>query len=280
MRKTLFGVAFMLYSSFANAAGLYLSAGYGKADPDMKASDLSCVWSDTSCYGDASLLPGWPVQDEANANVNSDGYIASQWEAGLKQEYSYNMKGDSTFSVAIGWDIPQNPFRFELEYLKTKYKADGYVLSIFDPEGAYVNPSTYDPVSNTYEDYYQTSRYDFDIFFDQPGLSGDMKAYLANVYFEIPGFGALDPYIGFGLGKAKFNWDISNVANGGSDGNVDANQLIAGLEYRLKDSPVILGVEYRQLKADFDERDDLLPYEYEHKYVMFKLRYDFISNNF
>ena len=34
------------------------------------------------------------------------------------------------------------------------------------------------------------------------------------------------------------------------------------------------------LKVDFDERDDKVPYELEHKYVMFKLRYDFISEDY
>ena len=73
-------------SSVANAAGLYLSAGYGVGDPDMSYSTTTCASDDVNCYGDAiTLLPGWPA-----GTPNAQGYEASAWAAGLKEEYFYN----------------------------------------------------------------------------------------------------------------------------------------------------------------------------------------------
>ncbi|MBR1544666.1 MAG: hypothetical protein IJ638_01830, partial [Alphaproteobacteria bacterium] len=137
------------------------------------------------------------------------------------------------------------------------------------------------------------SSYDFDVSF-----YGDMKtnvdSLMANVYFEIPGFGSIDPYVGFGYGKSKVKFDYLvpnydedgetivsyDTLSGGSDGYVNAQQFIAGVEYRFDETPLIAGIEYRQFKTDFNEKEDKDPYKFEHKYVMFKLRYDFISDEY
>ena len=337
MKKVLLGLALVLGASSANAAGLYLSAGYGKADPDLKYSTKtvctnpndpeSCVSGGSETYGNGLLdLPGFPngkVLGEYNA-TSKIGLQASDWDAGLNEEYDYETKSSGTTAFAVGWDISQNPFRFELEYQRTKFKSPGYKWRVNDPQGRYFY-GTYanDPTTeNGYEDgiytdsagqvipncvngiclnfgkYLDTTSYDFDINFYND-MESTVDAYMGNIYFEIPGFGPIDPYIGYGYGKAKVNFDFMvptygvdnqgnltdqivsmNAVSGGSDGYVNAKQLILGVEYRFDETPFIAGIEYRQFKVDFDERDEKDPYNLEHKYVMFKLRYDFISDEF
>lgn len=284
MKKIVFGLALLCYASSVEAAGLYLSAGYGKKAPDFNAQLYTCA-SDSAdaltgnCYGPGAVdLPGWPGGN-VQVQINGQGYEASPWAEGLPERWDYNTGDGKTMGFAVGWDIPRNPFRFELEYQKMDFSADGYVMSIYDPQGTWCLSSAIDGDSCI-----NTSRYDFDIDFYAPGMSGDVKSYFANVYFEIPGFGALDPYIGYGIGKSEVNFtvydELSLPISGGSDGDVSSEQFIAGVEYRLSETPFILGVEYRQFKTDFNERDDGIYHELEHKYVMFKLRYDFISNSF
>ena len=172
MKKVLLSVALLFTSSVANAAGLYLSAGYGVGDPDMSYSTTTCASDDVNCYGDAiTLLPGWP-----GGTPNAQGYEASAWAAGLKEEYFYNTEDTSTTSFAIGWAIPKNPFRFEAEYQKTKFKSPNYVMRINDPNGKWCESGGGVCVSTPY--------YDFDVNFYQP-TDINVSSYMANVYFDI-----------------------------------------------------------------------------------------------
>ena len=287
MKKIIFSLALLCYATSVEAAGLYLSAGYGKKAPDYSAKLYSCSSNGENtflngCYGaDAINLPGWP-NGTNKVQINGQEYEAADWPEGLNETWDYNTSGGKTMAFAIGWAIPQNPFRFEFEYQKMDFSSDGYVMSIHDPNGAWCLVSSIDAAGNC-PDYIDTSRYDFDISFYNPGMSADVKTYFANVYFEIPGFGPIDPYIGYGFGQSKVDftlYDGVGFVSGGSDGNVSAQQFMAGVEYRISETPFILGVEYRQFKTDFNERDDHVYHELEHKYVMFKLRYDFISNSF
>ena len=318
MKRVLLGLALVLGASSANAAGLYLSAGYGKANPDLsytgktKCSNPSDSFScpkggegyDESYYD----LAGFPNGSKL-ADYNSSkklGYQAADWNSGLSEKYDYNTTGSSTMAVAVGWDISQNPFRFELEYQKTKFKSPGYKWSVNDPEGYYLAGKYQEDLTSSDTgftgncvrgvcvdpaDALATKSYDFDVSFYED-MTASVTSFMANAYFEIPGLGPVDPYIGLGIGKAKVDFDFvvptddgkgnitTETVSGGSDGNVNAKQLILGIEYRFEESPLIAGIEYRQFKVDFDERDDKDPYSLEHKYVMFKLRYDFISDEY
>ncbi|MCR5506506.1 MAG: porin family protein [bacterium] len=312
MRKVLLSLAMILSASGANAAGLYISAGYGQANPDLKATSTTsataeCLntdgsWNSSCVYGELEKLPGFP-NGSVLADYNSStkvGYQAADWDAGLVEKYDYNTKSSKTMAFAIGWDISQNPFRFEFEYQRTKFKSPDYRLTINDPEGNYYEGMYQDDATSGYtqcvngiclndaqlnltEDAVSTSTYDFDVSFYKD-LDATVDSLMANVYFEIPGFGSIDPYVGYGYGKSKINWDLVDgdglTFSGGSDGYVNAQQFIAGVEYRFEESPIIAGIEYRQFKTDFDERDEKDPYSFKHKYVMFKLRYDFISDEF
>ncbi len=319
MKRVLLGLALVLGASSANAAGLYLSAGYGKSDPDLsyttksKCSDPTnqtmCTVESEGYEESLKELPGFPNGYKL-ADYNSSkkiGYQAADWGAGLNEKYDYNTNGGETMALAVGWDISQNPFRFELEYQKTKFKSPGYRWTVVDPEGNYFmgkysndvdesNPEGYTNCLNgvcvNLNKSLPASEYNFDVSFYQE-MSASVDSLMANAYFEIPGFGPIDPYIGLGIGKAKVEFDfavpeadengtITGVSNlsGGSDGMVAAKQLILGVEYRFEESPLIAGIEYRQFKTDFDERDDKTPYKFEHKYVMLKLRYDFISDEY
>ena len=326
MRKALLGLALVLGTSNANAAGLYLSAGYGQADPDMvyttttncsnPSDGVSCSSAGNLGYNSSLLdLAGFPNGYKlADYNATTKiGYQAADWDAGLKEKYDYDTKNSTTMSFAVGWDISQNPFRFELEYQKTKFKSPGYAWNIYDPNGNYYAAMYQTDATGGFNqclngicinptDTYSASVYNFDVSFYQD-MTASVDAFMANVFFEIPGLGPVDPYIGFGYGKAKVNFDFTNPkyveqdtdgdgiadtvtfvgtekSSGGSDGYVNAKQFIIGVEYRFDETPFIAGIEYRQFKVDFDERDEKDPYNLEHKYVMFKLRYDFISDEF
>ncbi len=348
MKKFLLGFALVFAGSAANAAGLYISAGYGKSDPEFNISELSkdsslCWdssansgaggWSSSCPYGsEYEYMPGFPngkvlanygeVMDSNGNILPGVGLQAAEWRAGLPENYDFKTKDGNTMAFAVGWDVSQNPFRFEFEYQKTKFKSPGYYLVINTGEidlyeGMYQDPAI-DPSSPFAEQTVNVDGnditncgngicinagelagtknpkkadfLDFDASFYKDG-NMDVDAYMGNVYFEIPGFGSIDPYIGYGFGVAKLKYDLwipeydnTGKVNGGdyissSSAYENANQIIAGVEYRFDETPVIVGVEYRQFKATFKE-DDGAKDDFKHKYVMFKLRYDFISDEF
>ena len=345
MKRLLLGLALAFVGSSANAAGLYLSAGYGKSDPDFNISELSSAskecwddvneqWKPACAYGsEYEYIPGFPT-GKVLANYDPTtgvGLQADDFNANLPSNYDFTVKDGKTMAFAVGWDISQNPFRFEFEYQKTDFKSPGYNLVINtgpivvyqgmyeDSDAAnaagYPGSPTADDGSAAATDYADDgnncangicinknefsgssnpSKYsyiDFDGTFYQD-MTASVSAYMGNVYFEIPGFGSIDPYVGYGFGVAKMDYDLyvptrdpsTGAINGGdivsfTSAYEDASQLIAGVEYRFDETPVIVGVEYRQFKATFED-DEGAKDEFKHKYFMFKLRYDFISDEF
>ncbi len=338
MKRLLLGLALAFVGSSANAAGLYLSAGYGKSDPEFNISESSAAsgdcwdnlnnkWNPSCAYGsEYEYIPGFPTGKVlANYDPNTGiGLQADDFSAGLPSNYDFTVKDGKTMAFAIGWDISQNPFRFEFEYQKTDFKSPGYNLVIDTGpivvyQGMYQYPAAAGypsaPASDTNAEYGASgdncangicinkneladsstaSKYlylDFDGTFYQD-MTASVSSYLGNVYFEIPGFGSIDPYIGYGFGVAKFDYDLyvpdrdpsTGAITGGSvrsftSAYEDASQFIAGVEYRFDETPVIVGVEYRQFKATFED-DEGAKDEFKHKYFMFKLRYDFVSDEF
>ena len=306
MKKILLTTTFILVSSVSQAAGLYISGGYSKSAPDLSNTGTSAA-SDSEAYNGVHSIPGWPGN---YSNPDANGYKANAWEAGLATKTKYNNDKGNIYSIAVGWQIPKNPFRFELEYSQLKFKSNSYDFTIYDPNGKVCGYKWVEETSSTVTtppsegegegstgttttvttpghweetgECISTDQYQFGVSLAMP-METKVSALMANVLFEIPGFGPIDPYIGYGYGKAKMDWTINSSYasfSGGSDGYGEANQWIAGVELRIVGTPWIIGAEYRDMKFDFDERDDKEPYKFRNKSIMFKAKYDFVSDKF
>ena len=311
MKKVLLTTALILSATIAQdaySAGLYLGAGYGRVDPKLSYSSPTL---DSADYGLESSVAGWPERDDTSPDAgNFFGYQAAPWQAGLPETDTYKTKKGDQYSFAIGWKIPRNPFSFELEYNMMNFDSTGYNLNVFDPDGLMyavieTDCPTYDDlkaqvvsgtactpdgtvhyfadIDGVVDSPIRTMQYDFDINFVKP-METKINALMLNVYFEIPGFGPIDPYIGFGIGKAKTEYNFYDENGmeytGGSDGFVSAKQYMLGVDYRISGTPWIVGAEYRKFQSDFDEKDDKTPYKSENKTLLLKVKYDFVSDKF
>ena len=311
MRKVLLTTALILSVSVAQeaqSAGLYLGAGYGRVDPKLSSTSVT---KDSADYGLENSVAGWPERDDTSPDAgNFFGYQAAPWQAGLPETDTYKTKKGNQYSFAIGWKIPRNPFSFELEYNMMDFDSKGYNLNVLDPDGlmyavidtdceSYEGMKTqlnggaacptdgkqhwFADIDGVSEKPIPTMQYDFDINFVKP-METKINALMLNMYFEIPGLGPIDPYVGFGIGRAKTEYtfydDLGMEFKGGSDGFVSAKQYMIGVDYRISGTPWIIGAEYRKFQSDFDERDDKIPYKSENKTVMFKVKYDFVSDKF
>ncbi|MDR2098474.1 MAG: porin family protein [Rickettsiales bacterium] len=317
MRKLILFVSFLAIGGAASASGLYFGVGYGKSDPDLKF-DTTTGYSDDESpeyyagFGDTTTgIQGWPggrgqsisdalakelgYFDDTNSNGSWDSgetvyteLWADPWTAGLKEEWAMSSKDSTTYAVAVGWDVPRNPFRFEIEYNRTSAKADRfdmYVYPVYDPDYDFTSAPTPLPDDTTHADWDNigavcdaggncapADRYDFDIPLSS-SLNYTATTYFANAYFEIPGFGNIDPYVGLGIGQTKISY---SGAMGGSTSGKMSNQMMFGVEYRVPDSPFIVGLEYRKFSVSGaeDSVDSYMSAAVDHDYVMFKFRYD------
>lgn len=276
MKKVLFTGAMILLGSYgAQASGLYFGLGYSQSKPDMKVNTITGSSSDTGVGGNyegMGNIAGWPGSTEKDNNGN----YAKPWSEGLEENWKLYPEKTKTYSFSVGWAIPKNPFRFEFEYLKTSYKVVDWDLTIHDPNGAWCSSNTC--IGGTQ---IPTTTYFFDLFY-HPGETrkNNITSYMINVLFEIPGLGNVDPYIGFGYGFSKI--DSENIYGKAETDNEATQQYIVGVEYRVPDSPVIVGLEYKKLKMDEakvkDEPES--SFKYEESVIMFKVKYDFISDVF
>ena len=305
MKKILLTTALVLSATIANeaqSAGLYLGAGYGRIDPKLSFSTLSAASGD---YGLQDSVAGWPSRNDDSPDMgNALGYQAADWEAGHPETDTYHTKKGNEYSLAIGWKIPRNPFSFELEYKMMDFDSSGYTLQVNDPLGSLYGIVETDCADGTVTDGCVTdgkthyiidtdgtlgappidvSSYTFDINYTRP-METKINALMLNVYVEIPGLGPIDPYIGYGYGRAKSEFTFYDEAGteftGGSDGFVKASQYMLGVDYRITGTPWIIGAEYRKFKSDFDEKDDKIPYKSENKSIMLKVKYDFVSDKY
>ena len=305
MKKTLLGMALILGASAANASGLYIGAGYGKKAPSFSLLGEQISGSSTIAQANPYILavPGFP-NGSVLAYNDGQGYQAGDWDSAVSDDI-FDTDNTNIMSVSVGWDIPQNPFRFELEYQRSKFsiRSWSWTVTPTDGDGAYVYPAIasttpsgsyqYCPVGssvcfmgsnvNDVNNYaIDVPNYTFQLPLNEP-IDVDFSAYMANVFFEIPGLGSVDPYIGFGYGKAKVDGSYLDIDGElfkiGTDSST-AKQLIAGIEYRFEESPVVAGVEFRKFKTSYYDKYNEADAELKYDYIMFKLRYDFISDEF
>lgn len=85
-----------------------------------------------------------------------------------------------------------------------------------------------------------------------------------NAYGTIPLIPLIDPYVGLGIGRVRF--DHSNAF---------AVQGIIGAEYELTFAPVTVGAEYRRLKTNGKTGAKDAPSKYHANMLMLKVRYLF-----
>ena len=279
MKKSLFTIPMLLMGLLcgnnANSAGLYVSAGYANAEPDVSFNTLTASSSDTApgqAYAGFDGIYGWPTSNLPNAG----GFWAKSWSAGLPEKWEFYPTKSNTLSLAIGWAIPKNPFRFELEWMKTSFDVRDWTMFIYPGvDGAWCDQN------NGNGTCVPTNMYQFDLAYEDFEIRDfDVNSYMFNVLFEIPGFGNIDPYIGYGYGLTKI--DTTQMGVAGGTNNEGSHQLIAGVEYRVPTSPLIVGIEYRKFKMNTgDERDDAnSSFDYSQDMFMFKIKYDFVSDIF
>lgn len=333
MKKILLGVALTLASLDASASGLYISGGYMGNAPTYKekglASDKIGQQTSPGVYApiddmyssfanDLFKVQGWPTWTDKLYNPKQ--YDAASWldtvnNGGMKQTKLFSSKKGDLYSVALGYDVANNPLRFEAEYLRLETGFDTMSLTVYPRDGfahnyeknpayeAYLTElATYqtehaswaaepadsrgaEPVAPTPVDEYierieTVSKYEFTLSGkdDENLIDASSDIYMGNVYFEIPGFGDLDPYIGYGKGKAKVKYKtyIDTFSY-----DADAEQYIGGVEVKMGDSPYILGLEYRRLTLNMKYTGSEYDLgvcrgnELKDSSIMFKLRYDF-----
>ena len=85
-----------------------------------------------------------------------------------------------------------------------------------------------------------------------------------NAYGTIPLVPFIDPYVGMGIGRVRF--DHSNAF---------AFQAMAGADYELTFAPMTVGAELRYLKANGKTGAKDAPSKYHANILMFKVRYLF-----
>jgi hypothetical protein len=309
----------------ADAHGLYFGAGYGvSGNPKVSitrgacpatyvgwngyiAPDMGLTEYNDGCYfdpakvgeygdeggfdyifGDIDNGNRWPTyigSDDDWVYENFDpaaGVVA--WNAGDRELNILKPTGTTSYAVAVGWDFPKSPFRVEIEFGKTAFTSKEWDLEI-----------------------HNTNTGGVDHYAAIPSIGGDVKGSLTttmlNILFEIPVSKDVDPYIGFGIGRAALDLGPS----GGSD-SIDMQQYILGVEYRFPDTPYIVGIEYRMtnIPSIAEKDNDNYPFygligedsgsdgsggyfptmdgaafiDYSHSQLMLKFRYDFISNDF
>lgn len=275
MKKILLAGAILLFSGYnAQASGLYFGLGYSQSKPDMKFNTISGASSDTGpdgIYEGLADLPGWPGSNDAN----EDDLWAYRWDEDLPEVWKYYPESTSTYSFSVGWAIPQNPFRFEFEFLKTSFKVKDWDMMIYPgSDGKWCSDQTCsgDTIPTNEYIFYLTADSDAEV------MKFDVNSYLVNVLFEIPGLGDVDPYVGFGYGFSKIK--SKNKYGSGGTNNEPTHQFIVGVEYRVPESPLIVGLEYKKLKMNEGEEIDepFSSFEYKEDIIMFKLKYDFISD--
>ena len=297
MNKKILLSLLCLYGTDIYAGGLYLSGSYS----NQNSSNMSyeTVTSASNEYeGLKGTVGGFP-----EGKPNNEGWRAEPFSAGLKEQHIYNIDKGNSFSFGVGWQIPKNPLRIELEYQKLKSSVSGFDMNVYDPAGKvrYMKPKMidnprYKPDGSTpneppvihngdfdpTEETRATNVYEFGMNFLKP-YTFTIDSIIANVLFEIPVLGIVDPYVGFGVGKVLVKNMPSKDSDlvgtyEGSNGYVTATQYIGGIEVRIPETPLIFGVEYKYLLSKFMEKDDNLPYTVNNQSVLFKIKYDFISD--
>ena len=190
----------------AGAHGLYFGAGLGNTAPKLESSKGTCYSGYQYCY------PGFEYTLGETAGWPSVGWNGpGDWfDYGGTETWKFNGSGSMTMILSAGWDFPQSPFRVELEYARTKYKAKSFDISVRSEGGVTVD-----------DDGYPQQAFDPDDFYGAPfagswsGIQFDgnevldiaYKTMMLNVYFDLPFFDQFDTYVGLGVGT--FQMDVS-----------------------------------------------------------------------
>ncbi len=273
MKKSLLLSGLLLISSVANASGLYVSLGYSNADPEFEQRGYALDSTD-SFYDNL----GFNLSDKWPSSTSYPRYEDWAASSNLKQEVSAEYNNGKKYSVALGYNFSKTPFSLEFEYQSMKADISKLNLTIHNPDG-----KLYTSANPTYDD---VKTYDFSFNPTDPSNSFDItdkfEIYMGNIKFEIPGFGALDPYVGYGWGKAKIKENFEGTID---NYDASAKQILAGAEIRFGNSPWVVGAEWKKLTLKQKDSQlvdtwNKLGAEWKDSSVMFKVKYDFPPTEF
>jgi len=157
------------------------------------------------------------------------------------------------FYVGAGYGLSINDGSFHENGIKSKYKDSAlYSLSA----GAIMPIPLFD------------FRAEAEYFHSRPSTklfsSQNLDALMLNTTGVIPLIPFIDPYVGLGLGYARYNHHTS-----------PAWQAIAGVEYAFVTNPFVLGAEYRFLKLTENGGKGSDVSKYRSHGVILKLKYTF-----
>ncbi len=96
------------------------------------------------------------------------------------------------------------------------------------------------------------------------GRSRKLDGLMLNAYGVIPFVPLIDPYVGLGIGKVRFDHTNSFAVQG-----------MIGAEYELPIAPITVGAEYRYFKVNETTGKIHSPSKYHTNILMMKLKYLF-----
>lgn len=96
------------------------------------------------------------------------------------------------------------------------------------------------------------------------GESRKLDGLMLNAYGVIPFIPLIDPYVGLGIGKVRFDHTNSFAVQG-----------MLGVEYELPIAPITVGAEYRYFKINETTGKINSPSKYHTNILMMKLKYLF-----
>ena len=279
----------------AEASGLYLSMGYARPNASFSSRQLvassdrtlmpdpnglncgfpdsfgftMCAWPGYDEEDSGNFVPGWPGT-EGMLGITAE---AEEWGDNTPANVKFTPRNTTQYIYAVGWDFARTPFRVELEQARTKFTSDGFTMSIAQSCSA----------GNTDCDEFYTGPdyWTFDLTGGKwPNLSATATTLMLNTYFVFPYFGNFDPYVGVGIGRMKI--DTSFAGQKGGTSNENAVQFMLGVEYWVPDTGWVVGLEFRQSRiSGAQEIDDPNNYlDFSQRAIVFKVRYDFISDEF
>lgn len=171
----------------------------------------------------------------------------------LLATFGVSLNASADFYAGVGLGGSFNDGSAIKNNIKTEYK-NSPAYSLF---GGYELPLPLFDIRGELE--YQRIRPEL-----KDGRTKQLEGLFANVYGTIPLIPLIDPYVGMGIGRVRYDHT-----------NSFASQYMLGAEYELPFAPVTIGGEYRYLKINETTGKVNATSKYHTNILMLKARYLF-----